>query len=100
MLSCVLLPLASTKVDLQGQIWGCSSVMPCKKKEKTSSMRFLSFGVIGGLEFELGLILSHMAQKPMLRGEEGARALHVGQMRGGMGKCGYVRCLVVVKVWV
>ena len=31
----------------------------------------------GGAELELELIQSHMAQKPMLRGEVGARALRV-----------------------
>ena len=31
----------------------------------------------GGVEFEIELIQSHMAQKPVLRGEVGARALRV-----------------------
>ena len=37
------------------------------------------------LELELELILSQMAQKPMLRGEVGARALRVRSDVRGMG---------------
>ena len=37
----------------------------------------LSCGLAAGCELELELILSQMAQKPMLRGEVGARALRV-----------------------
>jgi hypothetical protein len=40
--------------------------------------------VIAELELELELIQSHMTQKPMLRGEVGARAL---RDREGKGKC-------------
>ncbi len=41
------------------------------------------------LELELELILSHMTQKPMLRGEVGARALRVWSVeRGGWASAG------------
>ena len=64
----------------------------------------------GELELELELIQPHMAQKPMLRGEVGARALRVrsdvrghGQVRLckalGCGRCGCLKpiraCCVV-----
>ena len=67
-------------------------------------------GVRSLLELELELIQSHMAQKPMLRGEVGARALRVrsdvrghGQVRLckalGCGRCGCLKpiraCCVV-----
>ena len=55
-------------------------------------------------ELELELIQSHMAQKPMLRGEVGARALRVrSDMRGhgqvrlckalGCGRCGCLKMM-------
>ena len=70
-----------------------------------------SCGLAAGCELELELILSQMAQKPMLRGEVGARALRVrsdvrghGQVRLckalDCGKCGClkpIRACCVVK---
>ena len=55
------------------------------------------------LELELELIQTHMAQKPMLRVEVGARALRVliKKMRlDGKGKCGCARhSCVGVDLW-
>ena len=38
---------------------------------------------VGAAELELGLMQPHMAQKPVLRGEMGTRALHVRSVSRG-----------------
>ena len=51
-------------------------------------------------ELELELILSQMAQKPMLRGEVGARALRVRSDVRGHGQVRLCKALDCGKVWV
>ena len=46
----------------------------------------LSCGLAAGCELELELILSQMAQRPVLRGEVGARALRVRSDVRGHGQ--------------
>ena len=75
-------------------------------REPSLEPLLVSLGIVvvapGQSELELELILSQMAQKPMLRGEVGARALRVrSDFRGhrqvrlckalGCGRCGCLK---------